>query len=164
MTEKMKMNPAMEFHRAHCFGSKSKIATRDGTVYETKPIVCRFKNFKDREVARKAARELKRTRYGVSEQFPKEINDRRKLPWPYVSKKIDAKTKKHISKKIYFTLTATNLYTNLILPKKQLIGIANNYVNTQLEAPVHKKNSADHLMVAETNTPLVTRDIINEDR
>jgi hypothetical protein len=81
MTEKMKMNPAMEFHRAHCFGSKSKIATRDGTVYETKPIVCRFKNFKDREVARKAARELKRTRYGVSEQFPKEINDRRKLPW-----------------------------------------------------------------------------------
>ena len=43
------------------------------------PIVCRFKNFKDREVVRKAARELKGTRYGVSEQFPKEINDRRKL-------------------------------------------------------------------------------------
>jgi len=52
-------------------------------VYETKPIVCRFKNFKDREVVRKAARELKGTRYGVSEQFPKEINDRRKLLWPY---------------------------------------------------------------------------------
>jgi hypothetical protein len=164
MTEKMKMNPAMIFHRAHCFGSKSKIATRDGTVYETKPIVCRFKNFKDREVARKAARELKRTRYGVSEQFPKEINDRRKLPWPYISKKIDAKTKKHISKKINFTLTATNLYADIILPKKRLIGIANNDVNTRLEAPVHKKKSADHLMVAETNTPLVTRDIINEDR
>ena len=48
-----------------------------------KPIVCRFKNFKDREVVRKAARELKGTRYGVSEQFPKEINDRRKLLWPY---------------------------------------------------------------------------------
>jgi len=51
-------------------------------VYETKPIVCRFKNFKDREVVRKAAQELKGTRYGVSEQFPKEINDRRKLLWP----------------------------------------------------------------------------------
>jgi len=29
MTEKIKMNPAMEFHRAHRFGSKSNITTRD---------------------------------------------------------------------------------------------------------------------------------------
>ena len=34
-------------------------------------------------MVRKVARELKGTRYGVSEQFPKEINDRRKLLWPY---------------------------------------------------------------------------------
>lgn len=59
-------------------------------MYEAKPIVCRFKNFKDREVVRKAAQELKGTRYGVSEQFPKEINDRRGL----VFKKLDAKTTK----------------------------------------------------------------------
>jgi hypothetical protein len=61
-------------------------------------------------------------------------------------------------------LTATNIYTDLISPKKKLTGIANNDVNRQHKAPVHEKQSTDHLMVAETNTPLVTRDVINEDR
>ncbi|XP_071138822.1 uncharacterized protein [Mytilus edulis] len=49
----------------------------------TRPIVCRFKNFKDRELVRSFARNLKDTKFGVNEQFPKEVNDRRKLLWPY---------------------------------------------------------------------------------
>ncbi|CAG2215469.1 unnamed protein product [Mytilus edulis] len=57
---------------------------RDGSVkFTTKPIVCRFRNFKERETVRKAARELRDTGFGISEQFPKEINDRRKTLWPF---------------------------------------------------------------------------------
>ena len=48
-----------------------------------------------------------------------------------ISQKLDAKTKKHISKEINFTLTERNLSPNLISHKKQLIEIANNDVNTR---------------------------------
>ena len=80
-----------------------------------------------------------------------------------ISKKLDAKTKKYISKEINFTLTEANLYIDLISPKKQLIEAANNDVNTH-NAPVHEKRSMDHLIVAQTNTSLVARDVINENR
>ena len=83
MTEKLKLDPVLEFHRAHRFGKISERKKPDGSTFKTKPIVCRFKNFKEREVVRKAASNLKGTYYGISEQFPKEINDKRRALWPY---------------------------------------------------------------------------------
>ena len=66
MTEKNGNESCHEISLSRSFGSKSNIAYRNGSVYEAKPIVCRFKNFKNREVVRKAAQELKGTRYEVS--------------------------------------------------------------------------------------------------
>ncbi|CAG2205477.1 unnamed protein product [Mytilus edulis] len=83
MKEDMKMETEIDFHRAHRFGQLNERKNRDGTTFKTKPIVCRFKSFKDREIVRKSATNLKGTTFGVSEQFPKEINERRKLLWPY---------------------------------------------------------------------------------
>lgn len=84
MREDLKMEVVAEFHRAHRFGKEYTETKPDGTEnYTTRPIVCRFTNFKERERVRSVASELKGTRYGISEQFPKEINDRRKALWPY---------------------------------------------------------------------------------
>ena len=47
---------------------------------KTRPIVVKFTDYPDREKVRRAAKELKGTHYGISEQFPKEIvEQRRKL-------------------------------------------------------------------------------------
>ncbi|CAC5406389.1 unnamed protein product [Mytilus coruscus] len=84
MTAELKMATLPEFHRAHRFGQEYTEKNPDGSVkFITKPIVCRFLNFKQRELVRKAASELKGTKYGINEQFPKEINDRRKALWPH---------------------------------------------------------------------------------
>ena len=50
---------------------------------KNRPIVTKFLNFKDKETIRQAApKTLRNTKYGVNEQFPKEIADRRKLLIP----------------------------------------------------------------------------------
>ncbi|CAC5378466.1 unnamed protein product [Mytilus coruscus] len=78
MTEHMTMETEIDFHRAHRFGQLNERKNRDGTTFKTKPIVCRFESFKDREIVRKSATNIKGTTFSVSEQFPKEINERRK--------------------------------------------------------------------------------------
>ncbi|CAC5423897.1 unnamed protein product [Mytilus coruscus] len=99
MANEMKMDPPMEFHRAHRFGKDSVVKNRDGTtLFKTRPIVCRFKNFKDREAVRSAASELKGTRFGVNEQYPKEINDRRKSLWPFFKEAKKQKRKANFKK------------------------------------------------------------------
>ncbi|CAC5398032.1 unnamed protein product [Mytilus coruscus] len=84
MVDQLKLNRPAEYERAHRFGKEYIERNKDGSVkFATKPIVCRFRNFKEREFVRKAARELRNTGFGISEQFPKEINDRRKTLWPF---------------------------------------------------------------------------------
>ncbi|XP_060597999.1 uncharacterized protein LOC132751777 [Ruditapes philippinarum] len=47
---------------------------------KSRPIVAKFTEFHDREKVRRAAKELKGSNFGISEQFPKEIvEQRRKL-------------------------------------------------------------------------------------
>lgn len=49
-----------------------------------RPIVAKFVLFKDREKVRKAAQSTLRNKpYGVNEQFPREINERRKQLYPH---------------------------------------------------------------------------------
>ena len=84
MTEQLKLCRIAEYDRAHRFGKEYVERYPDGSVkFMTKPIVCRFRNFKEREFVRKAARELRDTHFGISEQFPKEVNDKRKELWPH---------------------------------------------------------------------------------
>ncbi|CAC5412234.1 unnamed protein product [Mytilus coruscus] len=95
----MKMDSVVEFLRAHRFGKESFVKdSQNRNVYTTRPIVCRFKSFKDRELVRYAASALKGTRFGVNEQYPKEINDRRKLLWSYFKEAKSQKQKVHLKK------------------------------------------------------------------
>ncbi|VDI40569.1 Hypothetical predicted protein [Mytilus galloprovincialis] len=66
MVEQLKLNRPAEYERAHRFGKEYVERNRDGSVkFATKPIVCRFRNFKERETVRKAARELRDTGFGI---------------------------------------------------------------------------------------------------
>ena len=68
----LRMEPIAEYDRAHRFGKEYEVKDKEGrTRYSTKPIVCRFCNFKERERVRKAAKELKGTLFGISEKLNK---------------------------------------------------------------------------------------------
>ena len=72
----MKIRRSIDFERAHRIGRVERDRIR--------PIVAKFSSYKDREAVRRAAAgALKDTSFGVNEQFPKEINDRRKVLYPH---------------------------------------------------------------------------------
>ena len=49
-------------------------------------MIAKFLNFKQREEIRRKAGNLKDTHYGIGEQFPKEVNQRRKSLLPIMRK------------------------------------------------------------------------------
>lgn len=71
---------SISFERVHRMGKKLRGKSR--------PIIAKFSKFKDRELVRKQAPiVLKRSEnrnFGVNEQYPKEINDRRKELYPHL--------------------------------------------------------------------------------
>ncbi|XP_060589191.1 uncharacterized protein LOC132744484 [Ruditapes philippinarum] len=71
--EKLKIENAssdIRLQRVHRIGQYS--------AGKTRPIVAKFTDFPDRERVRRAAKELKGSIYGISEQYPKEIVDQRR--------------------------------------------------------------------------------------
>lgn len=64
------------FERVHRMGAKKPGAPRP------RPIVAKFGYFKQKEQVRSRGRELKGTDFGVNDQFPKEILERRKILFP----------------------------------------------------------------------------------
>jgi hypothetical protein len=74
--KEMEVSAPLEFHRVHRLGANQRGKTR--------PIVAKFVYYKDRERIRRAApTQLQGKRFGINEQFPKEINDRRKKLYPF---------------------------------------------------------------------------------
>lgn len=85
----MKIEKEIVFERVHRIGRRPtySAAVNDGTSLtgnrKPRTIVARFSHFKDRERVRFAApKTLKGTEYSVYEQFPVEIEERRKLLYP----------------------------------------------------------------------------------
>ena len=76
---KMKINRDIKFERVHRVGRKN--ANRDSR--RPRPIVAKFSTYKDRELVRKQApKTLKGSNFWVQEQFPPEIEQRRKALYP----------------------------------------------------------------------------------
>lgn len=74
--DELNITDDIEFHRVHRMGRKGGPRHR--------PIVAKFVMFKDRERVRRAAPgSLMNKPYGINEQFPKEINERRKRLYPH---------------------------------------------------------------------------------
>jgi tetrahydromethanopterin S-methyltransferase subunit B len=78
--EKLKVDQAdqIRLQRAHRLGPY-----KSGKV---RPIVVKFTDFPEREKVRRAAKELKGTDYGISEQFPKEVVEQRRKLIPIMLK------------------------------------------------------------------------------
>ena len=69
----------IDFHRVHRLGAYH----RDTQDTNPRPIIAKFEKFKDREFVRSRAREtLRGKRFGIREQFPREIEEKRKLLYP----------------------------------------------------------------------------------
>ena len=93
---------------------------------KNRPIVTKFLNFKDKETIRQAApKTLRNTGYGVNEQFPKEITDKRKLLIPVL--KAERRQQKRAN------LIVDKLYTDdatYIVRGDQVEKINNRHKNT----------------------------------
>ena len=73
----MNIEPNIPFHRVHRLGYNQRYS------YYPRPIVAKFEHFKDRELVRLAApKTLRGKHYGVTEQFPKIVEHKRKLLYP----------------------------------------------------------------------------------
>lgn len=70
----MNIDKDIQFGNIHRFGKRPQ--TRDDPH---RPIVARFLHYKDLELVKNSGRLLKGTHFGVREQFPPEIEDRRRL-------------------------------------------------------------------------------------
>ncbi|XP_035665530.1 uncharacterized protein LOC118408776 [Branchiostoma floridae] len=67
----------IKFQRVHRLGR-----TRIGDNARPRPIIAKFVWFKDREMVRGAARNLKGTNFGIAEDFPRQIREVRKKLMP----------------------------------------------------------------------------------
>lgn len=85
----------VSIERAHRIGKRE-----SGKI---RPIVVKFTRFPQRELVRKSAFKLKNTDLSISEQFPREIQDRRKQLLP-VLKQAKANNRKTVLLKISFSL------------------------------------------------------------
>lgn len=64
------------FHRVHRLGQKNTTNNRP------RPIVAKFEHFKQKELVKHQGKQLKGTDYGLNDQYPKDIMDRRKKLFP----------------------------------------------------------------------------------
>ena len=79
----MQIYSRIEFHRVHRLGRPDKTSEEP----KPRPIIAKFERFKDREFVRsKAPQTLKNKQFGVREQYPKVIEDQRKLLYPEAKK------------------------------------------------------------------------------
>ena len=88
-------NNEIEIERAHRIGRKRD----DG---KPRPIVAKFLRYQDKEFIRKSAHLLKGTKFGIAEQFPKEIAETRRKLYPIMKKaKEDGSAVKLIKDKLF---------------------------------------------------------------
>ena len=89
--EKLKVPFAKQIpiHRAHRMGRFQRNKTR--------PIVAKFAYYPNREDIRKAAKNLEGTQYSIGQQFPKEIQDRRRELVPLLKEARHKGQKAHIA-------------------------------------------------------------------
>ena len=73
---------AIEFDRIHRLG-KPKF-DRQGRLLRPRPIVAAFKNYRERECVRRAASTIQNRQFSVREQFPTELEERRKKLYPFM--------------------------------------------------------------------------------
>ena len=75
LKDQMKLEHSSQFDRIH------RLSRKTPNPSTPRPIVANFVHYKDRETVRKRSKVLKGTHFGVSEQFPREIVERRKFLW-----------------------------------------------------------------------------------
>ena len=99
---KLSIAEDVRFERVHRMGSKF---SRNGER-RIRPIVAKFSEFKVKEKVRKNAFTLAGTNVGIAEQFPPEIQAKRKELWPIMKKvKQDGKRASMVKDKLYIDRT-----------------------------------------------------------
>ena len=77
----MGIRKLFDFHRVHRLGAYK------GPEADPRPIIAKFEHFKDREYVRsQAPKTLRDKPFGIREQFPKVVEDKRKLLYPEMKK------------------------------------------------------------------------------
>ena len=104
---------------------------------KTRPIIAKFSYYPEREMVRKAAKNLEGTNFSISQQFPKEIMTRRKNLIPTLKSLKDAGHRAYISvDKLYVD---GELYTGeLVQSQQQRSSGTPNYVRGREQGQGHR--------------------------
>ena len=73
---------AIKFERVHRLGRPR--YDQNGCLIRPRPIVAAFANFKERKCVRRSSGSIKDKAYSVREQFPADIEERRKILYPFL--------------------------------------------------------------------------------
>jgi hypothetical protein len=88
---------AIEIDRAHRLGRRN-----IGVNARPRPIVCKFHNYATKETIRMKGHMLKDTRFGVSEQYPREIQESRRLLMPVMHRaRANGRTVRLVQDRLY---------------------------------------------------------------
>ncbi|KAK3100391.1 hypothetical protein FSP39_019214 [Pinctada imbricata] len=102
----MGVRKEISFERVHRIGRKP---DSNDANSRPRPIVAKLSNFKDREIVRKQASvTLRGTDFRVQEQFPPEIEERRKTLYPVMRDARRKKDKVRLVKDILYTPTSSS--------------------------------------------------------
>ena len=124
---------SMAIERAHRMGK-----WREG---KHRSIVVKFLNFKDKETVRHAApKKLKNSTFGVNEQFPKEITDRRRLLYPIMKQERQQNRRANLVVDRLYTENATYTVRGDSVQKLNVRGSHNPNNNNQKQQTELKNN------------------------
>ncbi|XP_062583394.1 uncharacterized protein LOC134245151 [Saccostrea cucullata] len=115
----MGIEEGIQFHRVHRLGRK--------IPNKHRPIIAKFVLFKERErVRREAPATLVGKPFGVNEQYPKAINDRRKLLYPHY-KQAKRQNRKAVMVADKLFVDNVRVYRSDPLPDDRLVPNRNHY-------------------------------------
>ncbi|XP_063446615.1 uncharacterized protein LOC134726146 [Mytilus trossulus] len=133
----MKIDQRIEFNNVHRFGRRSENGKR--------PIVAKFVYFSDLEMVKKAGKHLKGSDYGVNEQFPPEIEQRRRRLYPIM--------KEERRKKAKVVLNRDKLYVNNELVNPDVYESESTHVDPRQSTSRPQKRPRVHSTPEREDTP-----------
>lgn len=69
------------FHLVHRLGSNN---NKNADTKRPRPIIAKFEHYKQKELVKSKDKELRGTTFGLNDQFPREIQDRRRILVPFM--------------------------------------------------------------------------------
>ena len=120
---------------------------------EPRPIVVKFLRYEDRVAVWSSRRKLKKTNITVNEDYPPEIEQRRKTLWPYLTAAFEGDPANPKAKVSAFIMLDKLILNNQTFTH-DMIDVIPEYIRQRVENPPSSKQTDDVTVFFTKNSPL----------